>query len=291
MSGRLGERARQVGTGLALLALAGSAVYGGDLFGVRTAVQGEPVPDERAPAVGRTSGPSPSSTVSPAGTRVRSQPWWQSVATLTGDGSGSGTVAIDPAALQWRVSWSCTAGGIVVSAPDVGDALVEASCPGDDVVYATTTGRTELSVRTGGSWELVVEQQVDVPLVEAPTPAMRDGEVVASGTFYDIDQTGRGEVVVYELADGGHAVRLEEFFVTPNVDLEVRLSPLEAPETTEQYLSAESVLVSVLDATAGSMNFEVPGGVDVGAYGSVVIWCPPVDSAYAAATLRAGDRS
>ncbi|HSH59190.1 MAG TPA: hypothetical protein VK988_06010 [Acidimicrobiales bacterium] len=70
--------------------------------------------------------------------------------------------------------------------------------------------------------------------------------------------------------------------MTPNVDLEIRLSPLEAPRSTAEFMSAPSALVAPLDVTAGSMNFAVPADVDPSQYRSVVIRCPLIDSAYAA---------
>jgi hypothetical protein len=61
---------------------------------------------------------------------------------------------------------------------------------------------------------------------------------------------------------------------------------LRAPRSTRQYLSAPSKNVAALDITAGSMNFVLPAGVDPTRYRSVVIWCPIITSAYAAATIR-----
>ena len=110
---------------------------------------------------------------------------------------------------------------------------------------------------------------------------------LSRGGFYRIDQVGSGGVTVYRLAEGTHALRLDNFYATPNVDLEIRLSPLPAPQTTDQFLSAPSALVARLDVTAGSMNFVVPKDIDPRQYRSVVIWCPPVNSAYAAASLNA----
>ncbi len=114
---------------------------------------------------------------------------------------------------------------------------------------------------------------------------MTDTAPVATGSFYNIDQSGRGRVSLFRLTDAGYALRLEDVFVTPNVDLELRLSPLVAPRSTGEFTSAPSALVSRLDVTAGSMNLTLPSDVDPTQYRSVVIWCPPVHSAYAAATL------
>ncbi|MGH9076684.1 MAG: hypothetical protein ACRDY0_04415, partial [Acidimicrobiales bacterium] len=109
--------------------------------------------------------------------------------------------------------------------------------------------------------------------------------VAASGALYRIDQIGTGTVTFYHLADGSYSMRIDRFFVTANVDLEIRLSPLAAPHSTEAYLAAPSVLVAPLDITVGSLNFPVPPGVDPTKYGSVVIWCPLISSAYAGSTL------
>lgn len=218
---------------------------------------------------------------------MRSNPWWQEVGTLHGVGTTTRAVAIDGDAIQWRVKWGCESGRLVVEVSTDRRPLVDATCPGTDIGYATETGPISLEIKGDGPWQLQIEQQIDVPLEEPPLPAMiAPGTVrVATGSFYNIDQAGRGGVTIYRLADDGYALRLEDFFVTPNVDLEIRLSPLAAPQTTEEFLSAPSALVTVLDTTAGSMNFAVPGPVDPTQYRSVVVWCPPVLSAYAAASL------
>jgi hypothetical protein len=109
---------------------------------------------------------------------------------------------------------------------------------------------------------------------------------VASGDFYRIDQVGQGRVTIYRLPDDRYALRLDDFYVTPNVDLEIRLSPLREPETTREYLSEPAKRVAPLETTTGSMNFVLPDGVNPNRYRSVVIWCPPLSSAYAAATLE-----
>ncbi|MDP9073654.1 MAG: DM13 domain-containing protein, partial [Actinomycetota bacterium] len=110
--------------------------------------------------------------------------------------------------------------------------------------------------------------------------------VASAGSLYRIDQTGTGRVTVYRLVDGSYALRLDDFFVAANIDLELRFSPLDAPHTTGEYTSSpHSDVVAPLDITAGSLNFAVPKAIDPTQYRSVVIWCPLIQSAYAAATL------
>ena len=152
----------------------------------------------------------------------------------------------------------------------------------------TAKAGPNLRIEAGGDFTARVEQQVDVPLIEPPLPAMSAPGTrrVARGSFYRIDQVGRGTVTVYRLADGRYALRLADFYVTANIDLEIRLHPLRRPRTSRDYTSAPARLAAPLYTTVGSMNFVLPRGVDPTRYRSVVIWCPTIVSAYAAATLE-----
>lgn len=288
------SRLKSALVGLALVALVASAAVGMDLFGLRERILGSATPPPKPVAVSRSADastgpavPSPT-TLKPEQTVLRSQPWWQSLTDLKGTGPMTTTgFTVDPDATQWRVSWSCTGSRLAVQVPGRRLPLVQAGCPGNGINYATETGSKALTVSADGAWELVVEQQVDVPLVEPPLPAMTapGAKAVATGTFYRIDQSGTGRVTVYRLATGAYALRLQDFFSTANVDLEIDFSPLPAPHSTSQYLTVPAAKVAPLDITAGSMNFDVPGNVDPTQYHSVVIWCPLITSAYSAATL------
>ena len=93
---------------------------------------------------------------------------------------------------------------------------------------------------------------------------------------------------MYRLPSGASLLRLDDFYVSPNTDLEVRLSPLAAPRSTDEFFNAPSVRVGPLDITAGSMNLQIPEGVDPSQFRSIVIWCERLHSAYAAAPLTPG---
>lgn len=220
---------------------------------------------------------------------LRSHPWWQSVGSLEGTGStATAGVSIGGDAIQWRVRASCQSGRLVVRAPGQARPVVDAGCPGNPVGYGTRKGTVSLEVTAEGPWQLQVEQQVDVPLREPPLLSMSasGASVVAGGTLYRVDQVGTGAVIVYRLADGTYALRLDDFFVTANSDLELQLSTLEAPRTTEEIRSTRSGTIASLDVTTGSINFAVPAGVDPTKYRSLVIWCERTSNAYAAASLK-----
>jgi hypothetical protein len=279
---------RRVLTWVGLLALVATAVLGSNMFSLRDRIFGTATPDPAPPAAGRVAGAAPEDTVAAAPTSLRSSPWWQDVTTLEGTGATtSAPFTIAPGAIQWRVKWTCTSGRLVVRAPKQSKPVVDGACPEGDVGYSVQKGTLSVDVAADGPWRLTVAQQVDVPLVEPPLPAMTAGgtAVAATGSFYNIDKTGTGKATLYRQADGRYSVRLEDFFVSPNVDLELRLSSVEAPHSSQEYASAPSELVAVMDVTAGSVNYTVPADVDPTRFRSIVVWCVPVKSAYAAASL------
>jgi len=274
---------------LGLVVVVAGAALGADLFGVRDRVFGSAVPAARPAAVSRVADAGAgSATTSPGRTALRSQPWWQTVITRQGGASSALRFTIADGALEWRLKWTCAAGRLVIPSPSHPKPLVDSACPAKGTANATRTGAASLHVQAGGPWQVEVDQHVDVPLVEPPLPAMGQpgSAAVASGPLYRIDEVGTGQATLYRLADGTYALRLDDFFVTANVGLELRLSPVEAPHSTKEYTSGPSAFVAPLDITAGSLNVAVPKDLDPTKYRSLVVWCPTVNSAYAAATLR-----
>ena len=276
--------------GLILVAMALSAAYGGGFFGLRDRF---PPPASRTPASPFGSPVDPDAAARPARYR-RSQPYWREVARFSGTGPATTPpVAIDPRALQWRVAWRCQRGDFRIQprrpgAEAHGHRLADATCPAQGRGTSVARGRFQLEVGSAGPWQARVEQQLDVPLVEPPIPEMtaRGTRMVARGEFYDIDEDGLGRVEVYRHRSGSLSLRLEDFYVTPNVDLEIRFSELERPRTTKEIARAPFENVVFLKATTGSMNYRLPPDAFGPRVRSVVIWCELTHNAYAAASLR-----
>jgi len=281
-------RRRPVVAWLGLVAVIVGAVLGSNVFSVRDQLFGSAIPEPAAPVASRDA----FSAVRPtahAPTKLRSQPWFQDITTLSGTGpAGTRQFTIVDDAIQWRLGASCDSGRLVVRAPGRPEPILDTACPPSGTGYANGAGTMRLDVQADGPWRLRVAQQIDAPLVEPPLRAMTapGATKLATGSFYKVDKTGKGTVTIYRQADGRYSLRLERFFVTPTADLEVRLSPRKAPRTSRDYTSAPSKLVAKMDVTAGSLNFVVPAGVDPTQFGSVVIWCAATASAYAAASLR-----
>ena len=280
---------------LAVVAVLFAALLGGNFLGWRDSLIGAPTAPPAPVASGRDASAAPGGATAttavagaPAKSVLRSQPWWQGVTTLQGTGSTTATVNIDSGAIQFRASWQCQTGHLAVTSDTRPRPFIDTACPTNDIGYGVDKGTVTLKITADGPWQLKVDQQIDVPLNEPPLPAMTapGASVVSKGDFYRIDQVGQGTATIYRLPSGTYALRFDNFFVTPNSDLEVRLSPLDAPKTTDQFVSGpQSALIRALDVTAGSLNFDIPPDVNVRQYKSVVLWCEVQHSAYAAASL------
>ena len=226
------------------------------------------------------------------GTR-RSQPYWTPVASLEGTGNQTtNAFTVDPGALQWRVSWHCESAPFTIvsvnaagqeSRRKLADAL---TCPKDGEGFAADKGGQTLKVATGGAWKATVEQQVDTPLIEPAPAGLASAKILGTANVYNVDREGQGTAKIYELPDGTRLIRLEDFFVSINSDLELRLSELPNPKTTDDAVKAPWKLVAPLKATAGSMTYEVPRDIEVSKYQSIVIWCEITRNAYAAASIE-----
>jgi hypothetical protein len=226
------------------------------------------------------------------GTR-RSQPYWTPVATL--EGSGASTTrpfTIDAGALQWRVSWHCesapfTIVGVNAAGQESRRKLADAlSCPKDGEGFSADKGAQTLKVSTGGPWKVSVEQQVDTPLIEPAPAGLASAKVLGTASVYNVDREGQGTAKIYELPNGTRLIRLEDFFVSINSDLELRLSERPNPKSTDDAVNSPWKLVAPLKATVGTMNYEIPKDVDVSKYQSIVIWCEITRNAYAAASIQ-----
>lgn len=285
LTGRIGTFSRTEASralGAMLLLTMGIAACGGSDQGTPLVL---PPEDELAsPAIS----PGPSFFTSDPSV-ARAAPRWEQVATMTGSGSmETAPFAIATGALQWRLNWRCESGSLGMTTmppPDKVEAMVDASCPGQGESFSIQTGELRLDVVADGPWDVTVEQQVETPIDEPPLPEMAGAQVLAEAPFYEIDEPVEGTVTLYQLPDGNRALRFEGFETFLNTDLVVRLSEAPAPQNSAEAFEAPYVEIAALKSTMGPQNYLVPPELPTERIRSVVIWCPPVSNAYAAATL------
>jgi hypothetical protein len=271
---------------LLLIPVIAAALFGSNVFGVRDRVFPAPT------TLSTTTLNNAAHQATSGQNELPAQPYWISLSTPSGSGNATRRIAIASDALQWKVDWRCDSGSISIDAQRSGAAAQSiahnAACPGSGEGFAVDSGTFTLAITASSAWTLSVQQELDRPQYSAPLASMTapGSAVLASGTFYGIDQQGQGTARIYRLPDGSTALRLENFYVTPNTDFQIRLSPLQHPASTPEFQSTPSAIVGPLPITAGSFNFVIPPGIDPTAYHSVVIWCDRLISAYAGATLQ-----
>ena len=116
------------------------------------------------------------------------------------------------------------------------------------------------------------------PATEAA--ATFQARVVRQGEFRGADDFhfGRGKALLIETAPGRYVLRFEEFAVRNGPDLFVYLSP-------ETGYSGEAVNLGQLKATEGAFNYEIPPGIGVERFQSVIVWCRAFAVLFATAPL------
>lgn len=240
------------------------------------------------------SGPPPTTVAPAAGPTTtaggpRSAARWETVTTFNGSGAfQTPEFTILPNAIQWRVRVTCATDTLKITSnppPRRPGAVVDTACPKEDTGYSIVTGPVRMQIEATGTWKAVVDQQVDTPLDEPLLPGMTPDRVIAQGSFYRVEVRGEGTAKLYRLADGKRILRFENFETGENTDLFVWLSEAAKPANSEQAVTTPHVELTNLKSTIGTQNYEIPASIPTEKIKSVVIWCQPVQIAYAAAAL------
>ena len=235
----------------------------------------------------------PFAKVDPQITKVkdRAAPRWEPLAVMRGTRPEERTINVSKRAIQWRARWRCKVGELSMSvSPEPRSAPEKPGgrCPGKGEAEWIQSGRQRLKVNATGSWNVVVEQQVDTPLDEPPLRGMtsKRAEVLARGSFYAVERRGKGSAALYRMPGGRLALRFEGFSTSSNTDLFVWVSEATRPRTTKQAVAAPYKEIALLKSTLGSQNYVLPRSIDEADVRSIVIWCEPVRIAYTAARLK-----
>ena len=122
-------------------------------------------------------------------------------------------------------------------------------------------------------------------LGDPPATTVVTGTVeVAVGAFVSLDHGTTGTLRVLDLGNGSRVVRLEDLQTDngPDLYLYVTANPVDGDEGA---FDDEFVNLGRLKGNQGDQNYDLPAGVDLARYASVVIWCDRFDSAFGAASL------
>ena len=134
--------------------------------------------------------------------------------------------------------------------------------------------------------EAAVGPDAEVPEAEQAMPSMPDGVILSAGQFIEIDAVhgASGTATIYQLGDGSNILRLENFRVTNGPELHVILSAHADPRSRSD-VGQNMVDLGRLTGNVGDQNYEIPAGLDLSAYNSVVVYCVPFHVVFSTATL------
>lgn len=121
--------------------------------------------------------------------------------------------------------------------------------------------------------------------VDEAMPAEAQPVAVLQGEFIDADNfhQGAGTATIYQLPNGNHIVRFENFEVTNGPNLHVLLAS--NPQPTSSADKGDYIDLGSLKGNAGNQNYEIPAGTDISQYQSIVIYCVPFQVVFSTATL------
>jgi hypothetical protein len=125
-----------------------------------------------------------------------------------------------------------------------------------------------------------------LPTEVPPTPVPPEPVVLKRGQFHPVEHRGAGDAIIYQLADGTHILRLEDFDVLNGPDLYVYLSRAEDAHDEAPILDHGFVSLGRLKGNQGNQNYPLPADLDPGQFHSVSIWCQRFTVNFATAPLR-----
>ena len=119
-------------------------------------------------------------------------------------------------------------------------------------------------------------------VVEAPSPqvvTLAEGSFIPRGRY-----SGEGRAVVLNDGSEQRFLRFEDFSTDNGPDLRVYLSASSADGDSGSF-DDDFVDLGVLKGNIGDQNYEVPVGVDLSVYHTVVVWCVRFSTPFTAADL------
>ncbi|MEO0497198.1 MAG: DM13 domain-containing protein [Pseudomonadota bacterium] len=126
-------------------------------------------------------------------------------------------------------------------------------------------------------------------VVDETIEAGAGNAAIVSGQFRDADSAhrGSGNATIFTAASGEPRLAFTEFEVTNGPDLEVWLVKNPDPQSSADVKASEWVSLGQLKGNIGDQSYAIPEGVDLGEYGSAVIWCEQFGVLFSVATLQA----
>ena len=152
------------------------------------------------------------------------------------------------------------------------DETLEFETPLPRSVVDATKGAPEEDLQAQIMAEAAAEPDT---MIDDTMPAMDAPKVISRGAFKDADAVhkGSGDAIIYRAPDGSHLLRFENFRVTNGPALVVYLAKHANPMSADDVADGGFVDLGKLKGNVGNQNYPIPDTVNLGEYGSAVIWC------------------
>ncbi len=126
-----------------------------------------------------------------------------------------------------------------------------------------------------------------VPRPTKPTPSPKPKVTeLAKGQFEDAEYATDGSARIVRLADGTRFLRIENFSTSQAPVIQVAFSAAPSGGEWGSYDDVRFAPIGTLKALSGNQNYEIPQGLDLSGFRSVVIWCDKYDVALGTAPVQ-----
>lgn len=135
--------------------------------------------------------------------------------------------------------------------------------------------------------QVAIEENENAPENEQEMGEMETAAVISSGSFIELDPLhwGQGTATVYQLPDQRRVIRFEDYASARGGDVHVYLSRDPEPRTAVE-VGVDFLDLGRLKGNIGNQNYNIPAGIDLNAYNSVVIFCRQFNVVITVANLR-----
>ena len=149
--------------------------------------------------------------------------------------------------------------------------------PGDEITAERADAMNEAMTSGAMPREVVMDE-------ERPMPVAPQIVTLVSGEFSSRSHQTSGRALVLNDGSEQRFLRFENFRTDNGPDVNVYLSaaPSDAPA---RDLAVDFVDLGDMKGNVGAQNYEIPSGVDLGHYSTVVVWCVRFSVAFGVAPL------
>lgn len=111
------------------------------------------------------------------------------------------------------------------------------------------------------------------------------GKPLAMGMFHGVAHETKGTASIYRLENGRRVLRLTDFETSNGPDVRVLLVAASDAKDNDTVKNGRPVELAPLKGNIGDQNYDLPEGVDLKDYKSVVVWCNRFGVNFGAAPL------